>query len=35
MGYVLPKYQLVGSEVFIKIRNKKVKAKIVNLPFVK
>ena len=35
MGYVLSHYALIKSEIFIRIRNKNIKAKIVNLPFYK
>ena len=35
MGYVLSDYALNKSEIFIRIRNKNIKAKIVNLPFYK
>jgi aminomethyltransferase len=35
MGYVKTEYAVPGSEVFVKIRNKAVKANIVKLPFYK
>jgi aminomethyltransferase len=35
MGYVPVSLSLVGSEIFINIRNKNMKAKVVNLPFYK
>ena len=35
MGYVPAKYAAIGSEIFISVRDKKLKAKIVKLPFVK
>ncbi len=35
MGYVSPEFSKIGSEIFIKIRNKAMKAKIVKLPFYK
>ena len=35
MGYVSTKFSSVDSEVYIQIRKKKIKSKIVNLPFVK
>jgi len=34
MGYVMQEYSKVGTEIYIEIRNKKVKAKVVKLPFV-
>ena len=33
MGYVKTSYSLIGSEIFISIRNKRVKAKVVKMPF--
>jgi len=35
LGYVKTGYTKFGSEIYIKIRNKKLKAKIVKLPFIK
>ena len=35
MGYVSTKLSSVHSEVYIQIRKKKIKSKIVSLPFVK
>ena len=35
MGYVPKELSNVGSEVFIQVRNKQIKAKVVSLPFVK
>ena len=35
MGYVNAEHAAIGSEIFISIRDKKLKAKIVKLPFVK
>jgi len=35
MGYVKPEYSTAGKEIFIKIRNKSLKAKVVKLPFYK
>ena len=34
MGYVMQEYSKVDTEIYIEIRNKKVKAKVVKLPFV-
>ena len=34
MGYVEKKFSLVDSEIYISIRDKKIKAKLVKLPFV-
>ena len=34
MGYVLREFSSVGTQVFIKIRNNKIKANVVSLPFV-
>ncbi len=34
MGYVLKEFSDLGSQVFIKVRNKKIKANVVSLPFV-
>jgi aminomethyltransferase len=33
MGYVKTEYAPIGTEIFIKIRNKNLKAKVVKLPF--
>ena len=33
MGYVKPEYSKAGSEIFIKVRNKNLKAEVVKLPF--
>ena len=35
MGYVSTKFSSVHLEVYIQVRNKKIKSKIVSLPFVK
>jgi aminomethyltransferase len=35
MGYVLTNYSSVDSEIFIRIRNKDIKAKVVKMPFYK
>jgi aminomethyltransferase len=35
MGYVLNEFATVGSEIFIDIRDKNIKAVVVQLPFVK
>lgn len=35
MGYVLSEFAAVGSEIFIDIRDKQIKAVVVQLPFVK
>jgi len=35
MGYVSPEYSKAGSEIYIKIREKALKAKVVTLPFYK
>ena len=35
MGYVKTLYSEIDTELFIKIRNKKIRAKVVKLPFVK
>ena len=35
MAYVLTDYSAIDQEVFVQIRNKKIKAKIVEIPFVK
>ena len=35
LAYVLTEYSAIGQEVFVQIRNKKIKARIVDLPFVK
>jgi aminomethyltransferase len=35
MGYVESSFANAGTEIFIQIRDKKVKAKVVNLPFIK
>jgi aminomethyltransferase len=34
MGYVKTGYTKVGTEIFIRVRNKKLKAKVVKLPFI-
>ena len=33
MGYVKPEYAIVGSEIYIKVRNRGLKAKVVKAPF--
>jgi len=35
MGYVLSHYAKVGSEIYINVRNKNLKAKVVKLPIYK
>ena len=35
MGYVLKELSSIGTEIFIQVRNKKIRAKVVSLPFVK
>ena len=35
LAYVVKDFSFIGTEVFIKIRNKEIKAKVVSLPFVK
>ena len=35
LGYVQSAYSTPGSEIFIKVRNKSIKAKVVKLPFYK
>lgn len=35
MAYVNTDYKEIGTEVFVKVRNKKIKAKVVQIPFVK
>jgi len=35
MGYVATEFAAVDSEIFIQIRNNKVKAKVVKMPFYK
>ena len=35
MGYVLSEFAPVGSEIFVDIRDKQIKAVVVQLPFVK
>ena len=35
MGYVKTLYSEIDTELFIKIRNKKIRAKVVKLPFIK
>ena len=35
MGYVLKEFSDIGNEVFVQVRNKQVKARVVSLPFVK
>ena len=34
MGYVLKEYSVIGTQIFIKVRNKEIKANVVSLPFV-
>jgi aminomethyltransferase len=33
MGYVKPEYTKVGTEIFIKVRNRNLKAEVVKPPF--
>ena len=35
MTYILTEYSEIDQQVFVQIRNKKIKAKIVEIPFVK
>ena len=35
MGYVATEFSEIGTEVFVKVRNKRIKAKVVQMPFVK
>ena len=35
MGYVLKEFSDIGNEVFVQVRNKQIKARVVSLPFVK
>ena len=35
LGYVVSEYTSLGSEIFIQVRNKKIKSKVVSLPFVR
>ena len=35
MGYVSSNHKDIGNEIFIKVRKKLIKAKVVSLPFVK
>ena len=35
MGYVATEFSLVGTEIFIEVREKSIKAKVVALPFYK
>ena len=35
MGYITTEYSGIGSEIYISIRDKKLKAKVVKPPFVK
>ena len=35
MGYILKEYSKIDTQVFIKVRNKQIKASVVSLPFVK
>ena len=35
MGYVATEFSEIGTEVFVKVRNKHIKAKVVQIPFVK
>jgi aminomethyltransferase len=35
MGYVQPAYANVGAEIFVKVRERLLKAKVVKLPFYK
>ena len=34
MGYIKSEYSEIGSEIYILIRNKKVKARVVKTPFI-
>ena len=33
MGYVKPEYSTIGTEIFIKVRNKNLKAEVMKPPF--
>jgi aminomethyltransferase len=35
MGYVKPEYAAEGTDIFIPVRDKKLKAKVVKVPFYK
>ena len=35
MGYVSKEFSKIGSKVFVQVRKKQIKAKVVSLPFVK
>ena len=35
MGYVATEFSEIGTEVFVQVRNKQIKAKVVQMPFVK
>jgi aminomethyltransferase len=35
LGYVKSSFSSIGTKIYIEIRNKKVEATIVNLPFIK
>jgi aminomethyltransferase len=35
LGYIKSRFSSIGTKIYIEIRNKKVEATIVNLPFVK
>jgi aminomethyltransferase len=35
MGYVATEFSIVGTEIFIEVREKSIKAKVVALPFYK
>jgi aminomethyltransferase len=35
MAYINIDYTKIGTEIYVKIRNKKIKANIVSIPFVK
>jgi aminomethyltransferase len=35
MGYVAREYSAIGTQIFVRIRNKMIPAKIVKLPFIR
>jgi len=34
MGYVTPEFAKIGSEIYVQVRNKSIKAVVAKLPFV-
>ena len=35
MGYVATEFSEIGTEIFVQVRNKQIKTKVVQMPFVK